>query len=622
MAGGGAGVSRRCGPLPGRSVFERYWDRHVQAARRHVEAHQPRVAVFDLVREAFDRCQPIPDPADHVLSEHESLPQAQAAPADAGQMAERLGEGLAEGLVPDSVQAAMDAELRVVEAVERVKAALDAQALTALARMRSSAQALVAAQSVAASKVPVVPDELVTLEIATATGLGQREIGVRLELAAAAAARFGRLRELLATGLVSLRRACEVVEATRHLVDDELVDMLVAAVFAPTRDGAGLSAGLFRQRLRRAVLRADADAAAAAARRRAARRRNGAHAQVFDDGTGQLTIRNDAEKVAAAMDRADAAARAAKAAGDPRSLDQFRADFLTGAAIFGQPPSSCCGSGSCHGAACGAASDDDCPRCASSSHDDHGRCDAPAASDTDADTDADVDADPDADGRTSGEGASGRRCCRVVPDWFGCFGQRPPGRVWIVVPVTTALGLDDAPVQLPGHGWVAAEQARAIITAEGSIWKTMLADLDTGQALRLSRAGYRPSRAMVEHVIAVDGVCRGPGCTVPASQCDIDHDIPYPDGPTDVRLMSGKHRQHHEIRTAGFWIAVRDPNDATIAWRTGAGRNYVTYPTDWFEEARPRPKPVEFDHNPDPVNRPYGPARNPHEQHDPGPPPF
>ena len=564
-----------------RSSLERWCQVGVESARQHERKAEPRLRAVAPVVEALTR--------------------ATVDPASA-----------------ESLQAAMDAELRVVEAVERAKAALDAQALDALARMQSLAESMVAAGPVEARAVPVCREELVAMEVATATGLSQREVAVRAELATGPAARFGRLRELLTEGTVSLRRACQVVEETRHLEHDA-VQRLVESVFMPTRDGAGLSADLFRQRLRRAVLRADADAATAAARRRAARKRNGAHAQIFDDGTGQLTIRNDADKIAAAIDRADAAARAARAAGDPRSLDQLRADFLTGAASYGQP----CPSGGCCGAEAGApyapmsATGPGTPtsgpghratgtghRAAgtgrqATGHEHHGVDDGPEA-----------------------------RPCGFVPDWYASFGHRPAAKVWIVVPVTTALGLDDEPCELPGHGWVAAEQARAIITADGSIWQTMLADLDTGAALRLSRAGYRPTAAMTEHVIAVDGVCRGPGCTVPASRCDLDHDVPYPHGSTDVANLTAKHRQHHRIRTAGFWRAVRDPLDARVTWRTSAGRSYVTYPMDWLEGVRPSRKFGGYDYNPEPSSRRYGP--HPHPDHGrpqppgaaPEPPPF
>lgn len=45
-------------------------------------------------------------------------------------------------------------------------------------------------------------------------------------------------------------------------------------------------------------------------------------------------------------------------------------------------------------------------------------------------------------------------------------------------------------------------------------------------------SGYRPSRALADFVRSRDLTCRAPGCDKPATQCDLDHTIPYPNGPT------------------------------------------------------------------------------------------
>ena len=42
--------------------------------------------------------------------------------------------------------------------------------------------------------------------------------------------------------------------------------------------------------------------------------------------------------------------------------------------------------------------------------------------------------------------------------------------------------------------------------------------------------GYVPSAKLAEFIRWRDMTCRAPGCDVPASQCDIDHVIPYGDG--------------------------------------------------------------------------------------------
>lgn len=165
------------------------------------------------------------------------------------------------------------------------------------------------------------------------------------------------------------------------------------------------------------------------------------------------------------------------------------------------------------------------------------------------------------------------------------------------MPATTMLGLDNAPCEIPGHGWVSAEAARAIITTPGSIWSTMIAHPATGTALGFSATGYTPTAAMRRHVIAVDGTCRAPGCAVPAMQCDLDHDIPYRHtdpqhgGTTTIDNLTAKHRAHHRAKTSGLHQVHRDPATADLTWTTPAGRTYTTHPKDWFDGARPDDDP-------------------------------
>jgi hypothetical protein len=154
------------------------------------------------------------------------------------------------------------------------------------------------------------------------------------------------------------------------------------------------------------------------------------------------------------------------------------------------------------------------------------------------------------------------------------------GTVWLIVPFEVATGASNAACELPGHGWVTAEQAREIMTRPGSVWHTLPVDMRTGRALSRPTASYRPTRAMVEHVRAVDGRCRGPGCEVIATRCDLDHEVPWPHGPTDVGNLHAKDRLHHNLKTAGIWTSAAVDDDG-LEWTTVAGRRYVTYPKDW-----------------------------------------
>jgi hypothetical protein len=272
---------------------------------------------------------------------------------------------------------------------------------------------------------------------------------------------------------------------------------------------------------------------------------------------GVLTVVNDADKIIAAMERADAVARAARQAGDLRNLDSLRADVITDTLIFGRadPPH--------HADPIGGGSATD-PAAWVGDVAGHG-----------------TNVDGVAGHWTTVDGRATHRTT---------VGRRPPAHITVVVPLTTAIGLTDAPCEIPGYGWVAAEHARQMMLNDDSTWRRLVVDPQSGAALELETTAYRPTAAMRTHVEAVDGTCRGPGCTVPAARCDLDHDIPWPHGPTAVSNLTNKHRQHHSLHTHGHWRVRREADD-TIRWRTKAGRTYLTRPKDWLEVVRDSPAP-------------------------------
>ena len=92
---------------------------------------------------------------------------------------------------------------------------------------------------------------------------------------------------------------------------------------------------------------------------------------------------------------------------------------------------------------------------------------------------------------------------------------------------------------------------------------------------------------MVEHVKAVDGVCRGPGCQVPADRCDVDHLVPWPAGRTHVSNLDSLSRGCHNGKTARVWRVHRAPTTGSRGPRSPVG-TYITYPKDWREPLRDR----------------------------------
>lgn len=89
--------------------------------------------------------------------------------------------------------------------------------------------------------------------------------------------------------------------------------------------------------------------------------------------------------------------------------------------------------------------------------------------------------------------------------------------------------------------------------------------------------GYRPSRALADFVRARDLTCRAPGCDKPATQCDLDHTVPYPNGPTHAGNLKCLCRQHHILKTFWGWHD-RQLADGTVIWQLPGGQTYVTTP--------------------------------------------
>ncbi len=267
---------------------------------------------------------------------------------------------------------------RIVE-LEGVKARVEAQLLDTYGWLHTvlgqQYDGIVSRRRSGGRRLPIGLDQVVTKEICAATGLGEGEVSRRLALAIRPR-RHRVVRERMACGLLGLGRALALSEASACLDDDAAVAALEAKVLAPPRrpgdpagepgepgepggtpGGAGssgadapgpvdtvpspvpvpapVSAPTFRQRLRRALLAADPDGANR--RRAAAVRDRAAYGRVTEEGTGVLTVTGALERVVAALDRADAAARAARAGGDPRNLEQLRSDFVLDAVLTWWP---------------------------------------------------------------------------------------------------------------------------------------------------------------------------------------------------------------------------------------------------------------------------------------------
>ena len=149
-----------------------------------------------------------------------------------------------------------------------------------------------------------------------------------------------------------------------------------------------------------------------------------------------------------------------------------------------------------------------------------------------------------------------------------------PVTVNVTMTQQTALGLADLPADLHGYGPIPPQLARTL--AMQGTWRAWIADAATAQLRAVGTASYRPDQATSDVVLARDQECSFAFCTTPAALCDLDHIIPWPDGPTEPGNLTPASRRHHRAKH-GPWKLTRHP-DGTATWTSPLGFSYSTSP--------------------------------------------
>ncbi|HEY0937955.1 MAG TPA: DUF222 domain-containing protein, partial [Trebonia sp.] len=217
------------------------------------------------------------------------------------------------------------------------------------------------------------------------------------------------------------------------------------------------------------------------------------------------------------------------------------------------------------------------------------------------------------------------------------FGPGPvPAVINLLVPAGTLLGWGTAPAQAAGWGLLDADETRALVQAAAGHPRTrwcMTITAPDGTALahgcaagrrpwpgasdgdgprdgpgppqaaqllellhrlditlepiardscvhRHAEDRYIPSRKLRHLLRARNQTCAAPACNAQAVCCDIDHTVPYPDGPTCECNTNPKCRRHHRIKQAPGWTAAQPAPD-TAAWTTPASRTHTSTATGY-----------------------------------------
>ncbi len=141
----------------------------------------------------------------------------------------------------------------------------------------------------------------------------------------------------------------------------------------------------------------------------------------------------------------------------------------------------------------------------------------------------------------------------------------------LTIPAASLAGLSDEPgISLDGQWVLPASTVRQLATRAGTLFHRVITD-PAGHVLDVTKLG-RFAPADLEFGIEVrDGICQFPTCTRHAAQCDKDHRVPWPHGPTNGQNMWSLCRRHHRMKTAGIFSATLNENGQST-WHLPSGR--------------------------------------------------
>jgi hypothetical protein len=189
--------------------------------------------------------------------------------------------------------------------------------------------------------------------------------------------------------------------------------------------------------------------------------------------------------------------------------------------------------------------------------------------------------------------------CLLTGAEQGSSGGGLVGRV--TMPLSSLVGVDDAPGELAGVGSIPASVAR-LLMAQAALWERLLTDPVDGHLVTQDVKRYRPTTAMRRFLLTrAGGVCSARGCGA-RHDLQLDHLIPAPDGLTSVVNLAPLCPGDHNGKTHGGWAHTLDPDTGALTQTSPLGRTYTTAPTRPVaptglraDPPRHRPVPIEFD---------------------------
>src|SRR6185312_2831818 len=154
---------------------------------------------------------------------------------------------------------------------------------------------------------------------------------------------------------------------------------------------------------------------------------------------------------------------------------------------------------------------------------------------------------------------------------------RIPFAVSLTIPLGTYLGLVDDPAQLDGYGPIPAGLARRLATDAArehpatTTWRCVIVDDQHGTVLAITRPvstpRHDPPPRLTDLIKTAEPTCCFPGCRIQARRCDLYHRSPYRGGGATCSCnLQSLCRSHHEWKTRGLIdVRVLEPDEDSHA---------------------------------------------------------
>lgn len=118
----------------------------------------------------------------------------------------------------------------------------------------------------------------------------------------------------------------------------------------------------------------------------------------------------------------------------------------------------------------------------------------------------------------------------------------------VTISAESLAGVNADPIVSADGSWVVPASWIGELLASGNVlWHRIITD-SAGHTLDHTYLGRFAPDVLAKAIVFRDGVCQAPGCTRAADQCDNDHQVPHPDGPTSGANMWALCRKHHTMK--------------------------------------------------------------------------